>query len=337
MPQLIQLLESLSRLKMSSQRITDWNSGDKSGMVSVGTHRLFLSVSGPDRKPGDPVIILMQGLGSTIGEWEAVRWQVVPFARWLNYDRSGLGKSEAPPKQPKSTSAASVASELDILLKTAGIKPPFIMVCHSWGGITCREFLHLRPNDIVGVVFVDANTEKSFDGGNWPLPCVTAVTEGLSWSKETGLEASQVLGDKAWAKVKSWDEKPQHQKAEAAEQKGWQGDPPVLAAKRQIERKILGSHQVSVIKSNTARDMQRMYDAGVAAGNGTEAEREEYRNFLRDFDQKWTGCQKELLKISSDSRFIQIDEVGHNVQLEQPGLVAREIQWIWNGIQGKQQ
>lgn len=181
-------------------------------MVSIGTRKLFLSASGPDRKPGEPIILLMQGLGSTIAEWVAVRRLVLPFARWVQYDRSGLGRSEPPPQLPEAITAASVASELDILLKNAIIEPPFIIVCYSWGGITAREFLHLRRRDVVGVIFVDANTEKSFDGGNWPPPCVTAVTEGLSRLKDTGLEAEHVLSEKEWSEVKQSQDDPQHQK-----------------------------------------------------------------------------------------------------------------------------
>jgi hypothetical protein len=71
---------------MTSQAVQpaiDWDIGDKSSMVSIGTHKLYLSASGPDRKFGEPIIVLMQGLGSTIDEWVAVRRLVLPFARWL--------------------------------------------------------------------------------------------------------------------------------------------------------------------------------------------------------------------------------------------------------------
>ena len=69
----------------------------------------------------------------------AVRKLVLPFARWLNYDRSGMGGggrregNEGPDQTPPIISAASVAVELDILLKNADIEPPFIVVAHSWG------------------------------------------------------------------------------------------------------------------------------------------------------------------------------------------------------------
>lgn len=117
---------------MSALSDIDWDTGDKPRMVSIGTHNLYLSTSGPDRKSGEPIVVLMQGMGSTIDEWVMVKRLVTPFARWLEYDRSGLGRSEDPPVTPEEITAVSVATELDILLKTAHVAPPYIIVAHSW-------------------------------------------------------------------------------------------------------------------------------------------------------------------------------------------------------------
>ncbi|PMD60139.1 acyl-CoA N-acyltransferase [Hyaloscypha bicolor E] len=62
--------------------------------------------------------------------------------------------------------------------------------------------------------------------------------------------------------------------------KGYPGDPPVLAVKKHFEKKILGNLPISVIRTNTPRDFQRLYDAGVTLGNGTEEGREKSREFL---------------------------------------------------------
>lgn len=49
-------------------------------MVSIGTHKLYLSASGKDRNPGEPMVLLMPGLGSTIAEWVIVTRLVTLFA-----------------------------------------------------------------------------------------------------------------------------------------------------------------------------------------------------------------------------------------------------------------
>jgi pimeloyl-ACP methyl ester carboxylesterase len=310
----------------------DWNTGRKSGLVSIGAHKLYLSAAGPDRKPGEPIVLLMQGLGSTIAEWVAVKRLVTSFARWVNYDRSGLGKSESPPEPPDAITAESVATELDVLLKNAGITPPYIIVCHSWGGITSREFLHLRPNDVVGMVFVDANTEKTFDGGNWPLSFISAVTKDHDWLETTGLAAAQKLSNDEWAAVTQTQQDPRHQTTEAAESRGYQQDRGVLAAKKQFERRVLGDRAVSVIRGNTLRDFQRMYDAGVKAGNGTEEERRLFREYLEKWDERDHAHQEEILRLSSFGRLVR-STGGHNVQMEEPELAAKEIRWVWDYVE----
>jgi len=302
-------------------------------MISIGTHKLYLSVAGPDRKPGEPIVLLMQGLGSTIDEWIAVRRLVTPFARWLQYDRSGLGRSESPPEDPEAISAVSVASELDTLLRITKIAPPFIIVCHSWGGITSREFLHLRPDDVVGMIFVDANTENTYDKGNWPLPCWNAVTKDLDWMEASGLAASRVLSDEEWEVILKDENDPRRARTEAAEAKGYRGDFSPLAAKKQFESQALGNRPVSVIQANTPQDFRRMYDAGVAAGNGTDDDRALCREWLDHADENDHIWQKEILRLSSVNRYTRTSTSGHNVQMVEPDLIADEIRWVWDHVQ----
>lgn len=63
-------------------------------------------------------------------EWGAVRRLVAPHSRRLGYDRSGLGRSECRPGAPQRISAVDAAAELDLLLKTLEIKPPYVIVAH---------------------------------------------------------------------------------------------------------------------------------------------------------------------------------------------------------------
>lgn len=304
----------------------DWDRGDKNGLISIGSHRLYLSVSGPDRKPGQPIVILMQGLGSTIDEWVAVRKLVLPFARWLNYDRSGMGRSEGPDQTPPSISAESVASELDVLLKNADIKPPFIVVAHSWAGYTSREFLELRPRDIVGMVFVDCNTEQFLDNGTWGLSVFNPVIGDQNFFETTGLVTTHVLSEDEWKAIEEEQANPRHQATGAAEMQAAPNDRLTLAPKRQLEKQVLRGYPVSVIVANTPGDFQKMYDYGVSVGNGTEEERALFRKCLdrwREMNEDW---QTELLKLSRLTRTVCLN-CSHNVQLVQPQSIAQEIQW----------
>ncbi|KAL3417329.1 alpha/beta hydrolase [Phlyctema vagabunda] len=311
----------------------DWERGEKSGLVSIGSHCLYMAVSGPDRQEGEPIVVLMPGLGSTIDEWVAVRRLVQPFARFLWYDRSGLGKSEGPPDAPMVISAVSVATELDILLRNADIKPPYIIVCHSWGGVTSREFLHLRLDDVAGMVFVDANQENSFSGfKNFPSPSFDILEAGISYHEVTGYKANTVLSKEEFQVVLDEQAKPSTKITQRAEQAGWIGDPQVLGGKKQLENHILGDRPVSVIHANTARDFQRVYDAGVEAGNGSEMEREDCRDFIKDWQETSQMRAKEIMRLSRVHHFRQTLKSGHNVQFLEPELIVEEIQWVYNHL-----
>jgi pimeloyl-ACP methyl ester carboxylesterase len=319
---------------MAQEFKQDWDRGDKSALVSIGTHKLFLGISGPNREPNEPIVVLMQGLGSTIDEWVAVRPLVTPFARFLWYDRSGMGKSESPPEAVEAISAVSVANELDTLLKSANIAPPYIVVCHSWGGITSREFLHLRTTDIVGMVFVDANQEKTYvNPSKCPYPYLAAVQGKVNYLEATGIKTDHILSLSEFDTILREQELPRHQATEEAEQAGFRGDIPILAAKKQIENHSLGNRPISVIHANTARDFQRVYDAGVAMGNGSDEERVSYREFIAHWVENGGTRAKEILGLSSDSslhRYGETIKSGHNVQLLEPELIAKEIEWVWN-------
>jgi pimeloyl-ACP methyl ester carboxylesterase len=74
------------------------------------------------------------------------------FTHTASYDRSGLGWSS--PCQTSRT-PGNIAVELHSMLEAAGIKPPFILVGHSFGGLVMRRYAALYPEDVLGIVLVD--------------------------------------------------------------------------------------------------------------------------------------------------------------------------------------
>lgn len=311
-----------------------WDEGEKSGLVSIGDHSLYVAVAGPDRKQNEPVVILMQGLGSTINEWVGVRRLVTPFARFLCYDRSGMGKSESYPNPPKAITSVAVAQELDTLLKNINFAPPYIVVCHSWGGILSREFLHLRRGDVVGMVFVDANQETSFEHPeDWPYPYFATMSEGVDqWV--AGEREDHVLSKEEFAAIEQEETKPRHHETRTAELEGFKTCFPVLAAKNQLETHALGNHPISVIHGlYTGRDLRLTLEAGIRRGNGTEKDREDSRNFCEEWEENSGTRMKEITKLSSDPMlryYRDSTKSGHDVQLLEPELIVEEIKRVYD-------
>ncbi|KFY29598.1 hypothetical protein V493_02276 [Pseudogymnoascus sp. VKM F-4281 (FW-2241)] len=318
---------------MSQESSQDWNRGEKSGLVSIGSHKLYMAVSGPDRREGEPIVVLMTGLGSTIDEWVAVRRLIEPFSRVLVYDRSGLGKSEMPPNTPKAISAVSIATELDTLLKITGVSPPYIILCHSRGGITAREFLHLRPSDVAGMVFVDANQENTFlHHEDFPSPSFEIMLTVIDYYEVTGIKADTVLSKEEFQAVLNVQGKPSTEITSKAEEAGAKGDPLVLAAKKQLQTQALENRPVSVIHANTARDFRRLYKAGIKAGNGSERDRQEFRDIVGFWQKTSTMRAKEILGLSGVHNFRDVLKSGHNIQLLEPELIADELKWVYSHL-----
>ena len=114
----------------------------------------------------------------------------------------------------------------------------------------------------------------------------------------------------------------------AVETFAWPLTEKTLGKKKQIENRILGKKPISVIKGNSAREYQQVYDAGVAAGNGTEEQRAIVSKMIEGMEEKDDFLQREQLKLSSTSHFVHLEEPGHLVILEDPETVAKEVKWV---------
>jgi len=101
---------------------------------------------------GTPTILFEAGIAATNLNWRELQNTVADFAHTVAYDRSGLGWSSRSlsPRTP-----GNIAQELHNMLAAAGIKPPFILVGHSFGGLVMRRYALLYPEDVLGVVLVD--------------------------------------------------------------------------------------------------------------------------------------------------------------------------------------
>jgi pimeloyl-ACP methyl ester carboxylesterase len=101
---------------------------------------------------GSPAVVFESGIAATNLNWRQIQQTVSEFTHTVSYDRAGLGWS-SPAKTARTP--ANVAKELHSMLEAAGIKPPFILVGHSFGGLTMRRYAQLFPEDVAGLVLVD--------------------------------------------------------------------------------------------------------------------------------------------------------------------------------------
>jgi pimeloyl-ACP methyl ester carboxylesterase len=105
-------------------------------------------------------IIFENGSGTDISEWKSnqkVFNCMKQSGSVFLYDRNGLGKS--PPDFQLSSSnpitAKLISSKLSVLLKKLNIKPPYIIVAHSYGAMYAGYFILKNPTLVKGLLLID--------------------------------------------------------------------------------------------------------------------------------------------------------------------------------------
>ena len=120
--------------------------------VQVGSIRMNIDCSGQ----GSPTVILDSGSGGPSVDWLMVQPEVAKFSRVCSYDRAGYGWSDSGP-EPRSS--LQITRELKHLLQAAGERSPYVLVGHSMGGYDIRVYTGQYPDDVAGMVLVDASHE----------------------------------------------------------------------------------------------------------------------------------------------------------------------------------
>ena len=135
--------------------------------VDIGGAQLEAVVAGS----GPVTVVFENGLGSPLEAWDAVVPPIAERARTVRYDR----RRAAPSGDLPARTAADLAADLRQLLAALAVKPPYILVGHSWGGVIVRTFAHAHPADVAGLVFVDATHEVIDSRGFVLLPVVYSL------------------------------------------------------------------------------------------------------------------------------------------------------------------
>ncbi|AJE03263.1 alpha/beta fold hydrolase [Geobacter pickeringii] len=102
---------------------------------------------------GAPAVILETGLGGMSSAWGWIQPEVAKFTRVVSYDRPGLGWS-ATDDLPRT--ALNVARRLRALLHDGGMEGPYVLAGHSMGGLYLRVFADQYPEEVAGMVLIDA-------------------------------------------------------------------------------------------------------------------------------------------------------------------------------------
>lgn len=260
-------------------------------LVEVNGRALHLNCSGS----GTPTVVLDAGLGSSSLVWARVQPMAAKDTRVCSYDRAGYGWSQATVSQPPRTSAV-IAAELHGLLHNAGITPPYVLVGHSFGGWNVRVFADRYPDEVAGLVLVDASLanqlQRYVEAGETPVAPQGQFVLFSPPALPPDLPASVYPVAKA------------------------------LAYRPQTRRTVyreLGAFRLSAAQvraSELPAAPLVVITRGRAPGHSPEAQ-------LRE--ALWQRLQHEFMVRHPGAMHLVADYSGHYVQLEQPAVVAAGI------------
>jgi pimeloyl-ACP methyl ester carboxylesterase len=106
---------------------------------------------------GRPAIVLMAGAAGPVESWFRVHAQLASLATVFAYNRPGVGASDEP-TTPQT--GEQIVSTLRSLLVHVGLTAPYVLVGHSLGGLYANLFARAFPDEMAGVVMLDAATPE---------------------------------------------------------------------------------------------------------------------------------------------------------------------------------
>jgi pimeloyl-ACP methyl ester carboxylesterase len=286
-------------------------SGDFAGLVDIGDGRkLYLMCRGK----GSPTVVLEAGAGNDADIWDTValdpatdKTAVLPgvaaFTRVCAYDRPGtlldLDHRSRSDLVPQPRTAADAVADLHALLSAAGVPGPYVLVGHSLGGIIIRLYAATYPDEVVGLVLVDASHEEQ-------TARFQAALTPEQWAAFERLQ-QQALAD--------------------------------LADDPDIERIDLDTSFDQLRTAAAAQPLPSLPLVVLTRGVSVHAELPpEMRSALPPdfpfdtFDTVWQELQAEQAALVPGARQVIATESGHYIQLQQPELVIDAIQQVVDAV-----
>jgi len=276
-------------------------------MIDIGERRLHLDCIGS----GSPTVLVQPGAGSFAVEWTLVQRIVAPRYRICVYDRAGYAWSD---HGPVDEDIAQTVDDLHLLIRRGQIETPAIFVCQSLGCVFARAYQRRFPEQVAGLVFVDATHDEGITlvlhGERRAISLISRVDlPGAYGEYKRSLPPLKPGG----SSTPPFDRLPQKERGirlwaftKMVHEMGWLPDSLATAESWREEFTALRSQRLT--QAHPLKDLPLVV-----------LERSERP------DPVWHKQQEELAALSSAGTLIQVKDSGHMIHLEKPDAVAQAI------------
>jgi pimeloyl-ACP methyl ester carboxylesterase len=141
-------------------------------------------------RAANPPVVFESGLSAHKESWNKVFPEIARTNTVFAYNRPGIGES---PATARPRDGATIVEDLRALLASRNIRPPYILVGHSAGGLYMQLYARRYPAEVAGLVLVDPTHPEQFTGEgameNRSTFANAAVAIGLSASSKAEFNA----------------------------------------------------------------------------------------------------------------------------------------------------
>jgi pimeloyl-ACP methyl ester carboxylesterase len=132
--------------------------------INVDGKKMEIFIAGLENNQNDkPIIVFENGMATKLDKWKTIIEEVSKTSTVFSYNRPRIGESENDSLPP---TTKHIVENLRKMLLEKGLKPPYLLVGHSFGGAYIRSYASYYPDEIAGLIFVDPVdfTKKKGDG-----------------------------------------------------------------------------------------------------------------------------------------------------------------------------
>lgn len=292
-------------------------------MIDVGGHNLHVIRAGHG-----PTVVFENGPGGMALDWTLVQPQIARSASTFAYDRGGIAWSDPGPRPRDIT---TLVDELHHALHAADAPAPYVLVGHSFGGLVVRAFAYTYPDEVAGLVLLDAAHEDQLamyptayaDKYGKMTATMSRMRPVFAAANASGIPA--LLASRHPSAVA--DRLPDHvgrsrraiglvdgsQAAAVVDEMAALADG--FASVRSIRRPLGDLPVVVVTRENVVGE-----EAGVPAG------------LEHEVHAAWLRMQRDLTTISTNSRLLVAKNSSHDIHLDRPDIVIDAVQSVLTQI-----